>query len=177
MRFIPTPLRGAWIIDSNTIDDNRGFFARTFCWHEFENQGLRFEIKQCSISHNIHRGTLRGMHYQRHPFAEAKLVRCISGMIYDVFIDLRPDSDTFCGWFAVELKANDSPPKALYIPEGFAHGFQALEDNTTVFYEIFEFFHPEAAMGIRWNDPEFAIPWPISNPIISEKDRSYPDYK
>lgn len=171
MIFTETQLQGVYIIDLEPQNDDRGFFGRTWCQQEFTERGLNPQLVQCNISYNIKCGTLRGMHYQSHPYQEAKLVRCTSGKIYDVIIDLRPDSTTFKKWLAFTLTGNSY--RSIYIPEGFAHGFQTLEDNTEVFYQMSEFFHPEAARGVRWNDPEFQIEWPIEALIISEKDKSY----
>ena len=169
MKFTETKLKGAYIIEFEPIEDDRGFFARTFCKKEFEDHGLNPRIVQCNISHNKKKGTLRGMHYQTAPYEEAKLVSCIKGSIYDVIIDLRSDSSSYCQWFAVVLRAEDY--KMLYVPEGFAHGFQTLEDNTTVFYQMSEFYHEECARVIRWDDVMLDIKWPIPGPIVSEKDR------
>jgi len=170
--FTETTLKGAYIIKIDPIEDERGFFARSFCQNEFAARGLHVGVAQCNISFNKKRGTLRGMHFQLPPKAEAKLVRCTRGRIYDVIIDLRADSATYCKWEAIELTAHNF--KALYIPEGFAHGFQTLEDNSEVFYQMFELYAPEYASGLRWDDPAFNITWPLANPIISEKDRTYP---
>lgn len=169
MKFIETRLKGAFIIEPELIEDERGFFARTWCKKEFDARGLNSNLVQCNISFNRKKGTLRGMHYQVKPHAETKLVRCSSGSIYDVIIDLRRESPTYKKWFSVELSAHNR--KALYIPEDFAHGFQTLEDNTEIFYQMSEFFHPESARGARWNDPEFGIEWPdATERIISPKD-------
>jgi dTDP-4-dehydrorhamnose 3,5-epimerase len=172
--FRETKLKGAFIIELEKLEDERGFFARTFCQEQFKAHGLNPRVVQCNISFNKKRGTLRGMHYQVEPYAEAKLVRCTRGAIYDVIIDLRPDSPTFKEWVAVELTADNH--RMFYIPEGFAHGFQTLEDNTEVFYQMSEFYHPECARGVRWDDPLFGIEWPIANVIVSAKDRSYLDF-
>lgn len=171
MIFIETMLKGAYIIDIEPHEDERGFFARSWCADEFEKHGLNPRLSQSSISYNKNRGTLRGMHYQVTPFAEAKLVRCTMGVIYDVIIDLRADSLTFRQYLSVEL--NSQNHRALYIPKDFAHGFQTLTDNTEVFYQISEFFHPEYTRGVRWDDPAFGINWHILPPIISEQDASY----
>ncbi|MEN4006854.1 MAG: dTDP-4-dehydrorhamnose 3,5-epimerase [Methanobacteriaceae archaeon] len=171
MKFVETKLKNAYIIELERLEDERGFFARSFCQQEFEEHGLNFLIAQCNISFNKKRGTLRGMHYQVAPYEEAKLVSCIKGEIYDVIIDLRPDSPTYCQWVAVELSSEDY--KILYVPEGFVHGFQTLEDNTTVYYQMSEFYHPESARGMRWDDKAFSIEWPIPNPIMSEKDKNF----
>ncbi|MFX0134686.1 MAG: dTDP-4-dehydrorhamnose 3,5-epimerase, partial [Candidatus Hodarchaeota archaeon] len=150
MIFKETKLKDAYIIELEPMQDERGFFARSFCQKKFEEHGLNPCIAQCNISFNKKKGTLRGMHYQVAPHKEAKIVSCVRGTIYDVIIDLRPNSSTYCQWFAIELDAEDY--KMLYIPEGFAHGFQTLEGNTVVFYHMSEFYHPECARGVRWND-------------------------
>ncbi len=170
MVFIKTKLKGSFIIELERLEDERGFFARSFCQKEFEEHGLNPRIVQCNVSFNKKKGTLRGMHYQVAPHEEAKLVSCIRGAIYDVIIDLRPNSSTYCQWFATELSAENY--KMLYVPEGFAHGFQTLEDNTVVFYQMSEFYHPECARGVRWDNPTFRIEWPIEQLIISSKDKS-----
>jgi dTDP-4-dehydrorhamnose 3,5-epimerase len=172
MLFIETKLKGAFIIDIAPRQDERGFFARSWCADEFVKHGLNPRLAQCNISFNKKRGTLRGMHYQAEPFPEAKLVRCTMGAMYDVMIDLRQNSPTFKQWLAVELTAQNR--RALYIPEGFAHGFQTLEDDTEVFYQMSEFYHPECARGVRWDDPAFGILWRERGEIIVlEKDRSF----
>jgi len=175
MKFIETKLKGTYIIELEPMEDERGFFARSFCQKEFKKHGLNFRIVQCNISFNKKRGTLRGMHYQVSPYEEAKLVSCIRGAIYDVIIDLRQDSPTYCQWFAVELTEENY--KMLYIPKGFAHGFQTLEDNTVVFYQMSEFYYPECARGVRWDDSTFEIEWPLSEQVMSKKDLSYPDFR
>jgi len=172
--FTETPLRGAFVIEAEPLEDTRGLFARTWCRREFEAHGLEIRIAQCSTSFNKKKGTLRGMHYQLPPFAEAKMVRCTRGSMYDVIIDLRPGSPTFTDHIAVVLTAENR--KALYVPVGFAHGFQTLEDDTEVFYQISEFFAPDHSRGVRWNDPAFAIPWPDDERLIAERDRGYPDF-
>ena len=174
MKFIDVPVAGAYVIEIQPIVDERGFFARTWCAQEFRRRGLNPNLVQCSISFNRRRGTLRGMHYQDQPHPEAKLVRCSSGAIYDVIVDLRPTSRTYCQWFAVELTGEDH--KMIFVPEGFAHGFQTLADNTEVFYQISESYRPEWARGVRWNDPRFGIKWPIREMVISQRDRDFPDY-
>jgi dTDP-4-dehydrorhamnose 3,5-epimerase len=171
MKFIETKLKDAYIIEIEPISDDRGFFARSWCQQEFSDRGLNPNLVQCNISFNLKKGTLRGMHYQAKPHEEAKLVRCIRGAIYDVIIDIRPDSSTFKDWLSVDLNADNR--KMLYIPEGFAHGFQTLDDNSEVFYQMSNFYHPESARGIRWNDPEFQLEWQIESKIISERDLSY----
>lgn len=174
MKFLPTEFDGLHLVDIEPRCDMRGFFARTWCAREFAAAGLESRLVQCSISHNVRRGTLRGMHYQAEPFEEVKLVRCTAGAILDVVIDLRPTSETYLKHCAVELSAANR--RALYIPAGFAHGFQTLADETEVFYQMSEFFAPEYARGIRWNDPAFGIEWPIPEPIILDRDDAYPDY-
>lgn len=171
MIFTETNLPGAYIIELRPSHDERGFFARSWCQREFAARGLKTEVRQCNISFNKQKGTLRGMHYQAKPHEEAKLVTCIRGAVHDVIIDLRSNSPTFKQWLGVELNHQDR--RMLYIPEGFAHGFQTLEDNTEVFYYMFEFYHPESARGIRWDDPVFAITWPLDVAKLSPNDKSY----
>lgn len=173
MIFTETKLEGVFIIEPERLEDERGFFARTWCQQEFEAHGLNARMAQCSISFNKKRGTLRGMHYQAAPHEEVKVVRCTMGSIYDVIIDLRKHSRTFKQWIAIELTAQNRV--ALYIPEGFAHGFQTLKDNTEVFYQISEFFVPDSSRGLRWNDPAFNISWPSVDRVISHKDQLYED--
>lgn len=172
MKFVETALPGACVIEMEPIRDERGFFARSFCREEFAAHGLNPGLVQCSVSFNEKRGTLRGMHWQAKPHEEAKLVRCTLGAIYDVILDLRPDSPAFRHWIAVELSAENH--RALYIPEGCAHGFQTLADNSEVFYQMSGFYHPGCARGVRWDDPAFGIEWPVAEPILSRKDRDYP---
>lgn len=174
MKFIETPLKGSYIIEAEPIEDERGSFARSWCQREFAEHGLNTRVVQCNISFNRKRGTLRGMHFQIEPFAEAKLVRCTRGAIYDIIIDLRENSPSFKRWFSVKL--SETNQKMLYIPEGFAHGFQTLKDNTEVFYQMSEFYYPEYSRGLRWNDPFFSIKWPDGERIISKKDQEYPDF-
>ncbi len=174
MIFTETKLAGAYIIEPERLEDERGFFARTWCQREFEVHGLNPRLVQCSISFNKKKGTLRGMHYQVAPHEEAKLVRCTSGAIYDVIIDLRLNSPTFKQWLAVELTADNRC--MLYIPEGFAHGFQTLDHNTEVFYQMSEFYAGESAKGVRWDDPAFGIEWTEDTRIISARDQEYPDF-
>ena len=171
MILTQTPLKGAWIIDIEPAIDHRGFFARTFCQDTFEAHNIHVQWIQTSISYNAKKGTLRGMHFQKAPHEEAKLVRCLSGKIYDVIVDLRENSPTYQQTFAIELSAEKR--NALYIPKGFAHGFQTLQDNTEILYYISENYYPESASGIPWNDPTLHINWPITNPIISDKDQTY----
>jgi dTDP-4-dehydrorhamnose 3,5-epimerase len=174
MIFKETRLKGAYIIEIEPLEDERGFFARTWCQREFQAHGLNPRLVQCSISFNKKKGTLRGMHYQVAPYEEAKLVSCVRGAIYDVIIDLRPNSPTCSQWLAVELSSENN--NMIYVPKGFAHGFQTLEDDTEVFYQISEFYHPEASRGVRWNDPAFRIVWPNDIIVISDKDRGYLDF-
>lgn len=177
MIFNETRLRGVFEIDLAPQQDERGFFARSYCWREFEQHGLNPRVVQCNVSYNRHRGTLRGMHYQAPPASEAKLIRCLRGALYDVVVDLREESPTYCQWFGTELTARPGgPSRMLYVPEGFAHGFLTLEDDTEVFYQMSEFYAPAAARGFRWNDPSFGIGWPEPVRVISERDQEYPDF-
>jgi dTDP-4-dehydrorhamnose 3,5-epimerase len=172
MIFEPLNLDGAYLIKPELHEDGRGFFARSFCKKEFEEQGLTSEYVQCNISFNRKKGTLRGMHFQKSPHAETKLIHCITGSIFDVIIDLRPDSQTFKEWVGIELCSKDK--YLLYVPEGFAHGFLTLSDDTEIFYQISEYYSPEYSDGVRWDDPTFNIEWPINGyPHISEKDKEY----
>jgi dTDP-4-dehydrorhamnose 3,5-epimerase len=174
LKFVPTALAGAYIVDPEPESDSRGFFARAWCQREFGERGLNPRLVQCNISYNLKKGTWRGMHYQEAPHEEAKLVRCTMGSICDVIVDLRPDSPTFKKHLAVTLSAENR--KMLYIPEKFAHGFLTLEDDTEIFYQMSEFYAPQSARGFRWNDPNFAIRLPLEVAVISERDRSYPDF-
>ena len=162
MRFQPTPLAGAYVIEPEPSEDERGAFMRTFCREEFGVQGLITEFVQCNVSYNLHKATLRGLHYQKPPHEEGKLVRCTAGAIFDVIVDIRPDSQTYCRWFAAELTQQNR--LALYIPPGFAHGFQTLVDHSEVFYQMTEYYRPQSGAGLRWNDPAFGIQWPLPNP-------------
>jgi dTDP-4-dehydrorhamnose 3,5-epimerase len=173
--FTSAPLAGAMLVDLERHDDERGFFARAWCRREFAAAGLDPELAQASISRNRRRGTLRGMHYQAAPHEEDKVVRCVRGALYDVIIDLRPASPTYTRHFGVELTAENG--RALFIPKGFAHGFQTLVDDTDVLYQMSQFYAAEAARGVRWNDPAFAVEWPISSPILHPRDASYPDFR
>lgn len=174
MRFEETPLRGAYLIHLEPITDERGFFARSWCQDEFEKNGLDANLTQCSISFNAKKSTLRGMHYQTAPHEETKLVRCTRGALFDVIVDLRSDSPTFKQWFAAELTAENH--LIMYVPKGFAHGLQTLENNTEAFYQISEKYFPDSAAGVRWNDPAFGIKWPEIKPILSQKDCDYADF-
>ena len=173
MIFTETRLQGAVVVDLEPIADGRGFFARSWCRKEFEKNGLNTDLAQCNLSFNHRKGTVRGMHFQLAPYREVKLVRCIRGAIYDVIIDLRKDSVTFKSWIGVELSADNRT--MLYVPEGFAHGYQTLVDNSEVFYQTTQFYHPDAERGCRWNDPAFGIQWPLEVTQISHKDTNYPD--
>lgn len=174
MIFHPTPLPGVFEIAIEPHRDERGFFARSWCRNEFEQHGLNPNLVQCNISANARRGTLRGMHWQASPYAEAKLVRCTRGAVCDVVIDLRPASHAYKQWVAMELTAANY--RMAYIPEGCAHGFLTLAEETEVFYQMSEFYHPGSARGLRWNDPAFMIDWPEEARVISERDRTYPDF-
>jgi dTDP-4-dehydrorhamnose 3,5-epimerase len=170
--FTETKIKGVYIIEPERLTDERGFFARSFCKEEFREHGLETDIVQCNISYNEKKGTLRGMHYQVPPFEEAKIVSCTKGSIYDVAVDLRRDSPTCFQWVAAELSEHNL--KMIYIPKGCAHGFLTLEDKTMVNYQMTEFFHPECARGVRWDDPGFKIDWPaIQNMVVSLKDSNY----
>ena len=169
-----TPLPGVFILEPEKKEDNRGFFARAWSPEDMTGRGLDPRLAHCSISFNHRAGTVRGMHFQAAPREETKIVRCTRGAIFDVAIDLRPDSPTFKRWTAVELSATNH--RALYIPKGCAHGFQALTDATEVLYLISEPYDPALARGVRWNDPAFGIRWPIADPILNDRDREYPDF-
>jgi dTDP-4-dehydrorhamnose 3,5-epimerase len=172
--FKPTELPGAYLIEPDRRSDVRGYFARTYCEREFTDQGLEPHVSQCSVSYNHRKGTLRGMHYQSAPFEEVKVVRCNRGSIYDVVIDLRPESPSYKKWFAAQLDEENG--KMLYIPRGFAHGFQTLADDTEVYYQMSQVFSPEHARGVRWNDPAFSVAWPDADRIILDRDQNYPDF-
>ena len=175
MIFSETALPGAWVVEPERLEDERGFFARSWCEREFGQRGLATRLVQCNVSFNKRRGTLRGMHYQAAPHQEAKLIRCTRGAIHDVIIDLRSDSPTFRRHVAVVLDADSR--RMLYVPEGMAHGFQTLEDDTEVFYQMSEFYAPDHARGVRWDDRAFGIRWPEAERTISARDRSYPDFR
>ncbi|MEP7354997.1 MAG: dTDP-4-dehydrorhamnose 3,5-epimerase [Acidobacteriota bacterium] len=174
MKCIPCELPGVYRITPEPHADARGLFARTFCAREFADFGLEGAMVQSSTSFNRHKGTLRGMHFQLAPHAEVKLVRCVRGSAYDVVLDLRTESPTYLKWIAVELTADNR--EAIYIPKGCAHGFQTTADDTELLYQMNDYFAPEAAAGVRWNDPLFSITWPIAEPILSERDANYLDY-
>jgi dTDP-4-dehydrorhamnose 3,5-epimerase len=175
VRFTETPLSGAFVIELDLLTDERGHFARTFDAAEFADHGLDPAVVQCNTSLNARRGTLRGMHYQAHPDGEAKLVRCTRGSIFDVAVDLRPDSETYCRWFGAELSADSG--RMLYIPVGMAHGFQTLTDDAEVHYQMSHRYVPEQARGVRFDDPAFGIEWPVPDPIVSERDAGYPHFR
>jgi dTDP-4-dehydrorhamnose 3,5-epimerase len=172
VRFRETDLAGVFVIEPEFIEDERGAFARTFSRDEFEDHGVETEMRQCSVSLNHRAHTLRGLHFQAGGAAEAKLVRCVSGRIFDVAIDVRPDSSTYLRWVGVELSAQNR--LALAIPRGFAHGFLTLEHATEVFYQISMPYQPDAARGLRWSDPAIGIRWPVAPVVMSERDASYP---
>ena len=175
MIFTPLKLYGAYCVDLERHEDDRGFFARAWCAREYEAIGLTPGLVQASVSFNKKNGTLRGMHFQVPPSAEIKIVRCTRGALYDVIVDLRPQSKTFLEWTAVELTAENG--RALYIPQGFAHGFQTLANETEIFYQMSEFYAPECARGFRWNDPAIGIVWPEERArVISVRDREYEDF-
>lgn len=174
MTFNETKLKNAFVISLDRAEDERGFFARTFCRDEFLKHGLNPDVVQCSISFNKRRGTLRGMHFQRRPHEECRLVRCTMGAVHDVIIDLRAESPTFKQWASVELSATNR--LMICVPAGFAHGFQTIEDNTEVFYQMSEFYVPDSAGGVRWNDPAFGITWPPGPRTISKRDQQFADF-
>lgn len=175
MIFTETKLKGAYTIEIEQLKDNRGFFARSWCQREFEEHGLTSRVVQTNVSFNIKKGTLRGMHYQIAPYEEAKLIRCTNGAIYDVIIDLRPDSPTYLQWVGAELTADNH--KMLFVPESFAHGFQTLQDNTEVTYQVTQFYTPGSERGIRWNDKTINIEWLVDVNVISDKDKNWPDFR
>jgi dTDP-4-dehydrorhamnose 3,5-epimerase len=175
MIFRPTKIGGAYAIEPEHHADERGSFARTWCRREFDAHGIGSSLVQVSLSTNRRRGTLRGMHYSVPPHAEAKVVRCVKGAIYDVLLDLRLRSPTYLAWFAESLTRENGI--ALFIPEGVAHGFQTLEDESDVLYQMSEFYDPDCARGVRWNDPAFGIGWPLEEPTLSERDRTYESFR
>jgi dTDP-4-dehydrorhamnose 3,5-epimerase len=176
MIFGETPIEGAILIELERLADERGSFARTFSAEEFAAHGLETRVVQCNTSTNTRAGTLRGMHYQVPPYAESKLVRCVRGAIYDVVVDLRPDSPTYCAWYGVELSASNL--RMLFIPVGLAHGFQTLEDDTEVLYQMSAEYSAEHARGVRWDDPAFGIEWPDADVrTIADRDRNYADFR
>lgn len=172
MIFTETRLSGAFTIDLDPHHDERGFFSRSYCQHEFEAHGLSTLVAQCNVSFNHHKGTLRGMHFQTAPYEETKLVRCTRGEIVDVIIDLRPESPTYTEWIAVHLSQDNH--RSLYVPERFAHGFQALSDNAELTYQVSQFYAPAHASGVRFDDPAFGIEWPLPVSVISRADSAWP---
>lgn len=174
MIFTPTKLQGAFILEVKKIEDERGFFGRSWCKRELEEHGLNANVVQANVSYNKVKGTLRGMHFQKAPHQETKLVRCTRGAIYDVIIDLRPNSPTYKQWIGVELTEDNY--RMLFVPEDFAHGFITLQDNTEVTYQVTQYYTPGAEGGIRWNDPAFNIQWPIEPTVVSGKDQVHPDF-
>jgi dTDP-4-dehydrorhamnose 3,5-epimerase len=174
MIFTETKLKGAFLIDVERREDERGFFGRAWCKKEFDALGLNSDAVQANVSYNVHRGTLRGMHYQRAPFSESKTVRCTSGSIFDVIVDIRPGSPTFCQWLGVTLTAAGF--RMLYVPEGFAHGFVTLEDHSSVHYLVTQYYTAGAEAGLRFDDPAFRIIWPIEPILMSSKDRIHPPF-
>jgi len=171
MIFTETPIKDAWLVEVKRLEDERGFFARSFCRQEFQEHGLDPRLAQSNVSFNAKRGTLRGLHYQAAPHEEAKLVRCTQGAIWDVIVDLRRESPSFKRWHGVELTAENR--RALYVPGGCAHGFQTLSDDAEILYLMSEFYHPESARGLPWDDPAFGIRWPLADPILSARDRDF----
>lgn len=174
MIFNKTDVKDAFIIELNKLEDERGFFARSYCAREFKEHGIAPAIVQANVSYNKYKHTLRGMHYQTEPHGEAKLVRCTRGAVYDVIVDVRQNSPTYKKWIGAELSENNY--RMLYVPEGFAHGFITLQDETEVNYQVSEFYTPGAEKGIRWDDPLFNIDWPAAPAVISEKDGNWPDF-
>jgi len=175
MIFTETKLRGAFIIEIEKLEEEHGFFTRTWCEKEFESYELISHFVQCNINYSKKKGTIRGLHYQKQPYEEVKLIRCTKGAIFDVIIDLRPTSLTYTQWISVELTADNR--RMLYVPKGFAHGFQTLDDDTEVFYPASQFYTPGAELGVRWNDPMFGIKWPHPlDPIVSDKNKRWKDY-
>jgi dTDP-4-dehydrorhamnose 3,5-epimerase len=174
MTFTETPITGAWLVDADPRGDDRGFFARVWCRREFAEKGLDAPFVQCNLASSRRQGTLRGLHYQADPHGEAKLVRCIRGSVFDVIVDLRPESASYLRWFGVEL--SDQNRRSIYVPAGCAHGYQALTDGCEVLYPVSAFYAPEAERGIRWNDPSFHIEWPLEPAHMSIKDRNWPDF-
>jgi dTDP-4-dehydrorhamnose 3,5-epimerase len=172
MIFKETPLPGAYVIEPERINDNRGFFARAWCKKELEQHGLKGEISQSNIGFSFRKGTFRGLHFQRPPHAEVKIVRCTRGSIFDVIVDLRPESPSYKHWFGVELSAENR--KMIYVPEGMAQGYATLEDSTEINYHTSEFFNAESASGVRFDDPAFGIQWPVVPAVVSEQDRNWP---
>jgi dTDP-4-dehydrorhamnose 3,5-epimerase len=174
VKFTETKLKGAFVVEIEKLSDERGFFARSWCRKEFEAHGLTSRVAQANVSYNLKKGTLRGMHYQIAPYQECKLIRCTRGAIYDVIIDLRPDSPTYKQWTAVELTADNYT--MFFVPQDFAHGFQTLTDETEITYQVSQFYTSGSEKGIRFNDPTFNIQWPLDVSVISDKDRDWPNF-
>lgn len=174
MKFTETYLKGAYEIEIDKHHDDRGFFGRAWCLDEMKNFNLNTNHVQTNFSYSIEKGTIRGLHFQRTPYRETKLLRCTKGSVFDVIIDLRPDSKTFGKWFGTELSEKNH--KMIYVPENFAHGFVTLEDNSEVYYMVTEFYNKESEIGIRWDDPSFNINWPIGIKVVSEKDKNLKDF-
>jgi dTDP-4-dehydrorhamnose 3,5-epimerase len=172
MKFEPTAFSEIWVIELDLREDERGFLARTFCEKEFAERSLNTRWPQCNLTRTLRRGMIRGLHYQAEPRPEIKLIRCSSGAIFDVVVDVRPNSPTFGKWAGFELTAENR--RQLYLPGGFAHGLQCLQDNSEVFYQMSEFYDPELARGVRWDDPTVNVHWPVPNPLVSERDRHLP---
>ena len=172
MQFHPTTLPGVWMIELEPREDERGFLARTYCEEEFGNRGLGVHWPQCNLTLTRRRGMVRGLHYQAAPKSEAKLIRCVAGAVWDVVVDLRPDSSTFGQWESFELTGENH--RQLYVPGNFAHGFQCLTDNCQLFYQMSESYVPELARGVRWDDPQLRIPWPVPEPALSARDLQLP---
>lgn len=170
----PTPLADAYTVALERREDERGFFARAYCRDEFTAAGIEPDLSQANLSYNRLKGTLRGLHYQHPPYPETKLVRCVAGSLFDVIVDVRPESSTYREWFGVELSAANQ--LAVFVPRGFAHGLVTLQDDTSVFYMASEFYAPDSEAGLRWDDPNIGIDWPIEPTVISEKDRAWPDH-
>lgn len=174
MKFTETKLKGSYVIEIENRKDDRGSFGRAWCMNEFREHGLNGNVCQINTSFTIKKGTVRGMHFQVDPYQETKLLRCTKGRIYDVMVDLRPESPTFLQWFGIEL--SDDNYKMVYVPENFAHGFISLVDNCEVYYPVTQFYTPGAERGIRWNDPSLKIEWPVPVEVVSEKDKNHPDF-
>ncbi len=174
MKFVETPLEGVYVVELEPLGDDRGYFARAWCKREFDERGLPGEFVQINMSGSAEAGTIRGFHYQLAPNEEDKFVRCVRGSAFDVAIDLRPESPTFKQWFGVELSTANQ--KALLVPGGFAHGYQTLEPNTELLYQVSAFYAPDAERGLRWNDPTFGVNWPLADPTLSDKDAAWPDF-
>jgi dTDP-4-dehydrorhamnose 3,5-epimerase len=175
MKFTETGLEGAWIVDVEPLSDDRGFFGRTWCAKEFAEHGMVADMAQCNVSYNHRKGTLRGLHYQVPPAAEAKFVRCTAGAVHDVIVDVRPDSDTYLQWIGVDLTAENR--RALYVPPMFAHGYLTLTDGAEVIYQVSEFYTPGAERGARYDDPAFGIDWPVAIEVLSEKDAGWAPFE